>query len=77
MGDDADDGASRHLGLDLGGTNLKWAVVEHAAGAWSMVERDSAPTPPRAPTHQPTHKIIAPGELGIESFTGPLIEPLP
>jgi hypothetical protein len=23
---------SRHLGLDLGGTNLKWAVVERSAG---------------------------------------------
>jgi len=28
---------SRHLGLDLGATNLKWAVVEHAAGSWRMV----------------------------------------
>ncbi len=24
-------GATRHLGLDLGATNIKWAVVEHAA----------------------------------------------
>lgn len=38
------DGASRHLGLDLGGTNLKWAVVVHATGAWSTVDRDSVPT---------------------------------
>ncbi len=35
---------TRHLGLDLGGTNLKWAVVEHDAGTWSMVDRDSVPT---------------------------------
>jgi glucokinase len=35
---------SRHLGLDLGGTNLKWAVVEHDAGAWSTVDRDQVPT---------------------------------
>jgi glucokinase len=35
---------SRHLGLDLGGTNLKWAVVEHAADTWSTVDRDSVPT---------------------------------
>jgi glucokinase len=26
------DGATRHLGLDLGATNLKWAVVEHGGG---------------------------------------------
>jgi len=28
-----------HLGLDLGGTNVKWAVVEHADHVWSR--RDS------------------------------------
>jgi glucokinase len=35
---------SRHLGLDLGATNLKWAVVEHADGAWATVARDQVPT---------------------------------
>ena len=35
---------TRHLGLDLGGTNLKWCVVEHADGRWSAVDRDSVPT---------------------------------
>ena len=39
-----DPAATRHLGLDLGGTNLKWAVVEHAGGAWTTVARDSVPT---------------------------------
>ena len=28
------DGTTRHLGLDLGATNLKWAVVEHGVGDW-------------------------------------------
>jgi glucokinase len=37
-------GTSRHLGLDLGGTNLKWAVVEHAEGVWSTIARDQVPT---------------------------------
>ncbi len=36
--------ATRHLGLDLGATNLKWAVVEHADGAWATVARDQVPT---------------------------------
>ena len=36
--------ATRHLGLDLGATNLKWAVVEHADGAWTTVARDQVPT---------------------------------
>ena len=35
---------TRHLGLDLGGTNLKWCVVEHAGSTWSVVDRDSVPT---------------------------------
>lgn len=33
------DGPSVHLGLDLGGTNLKWAVVEHADGEWRVLDR--------------------------------------
>ncbi len=36
--------ATRHLGLDLGATNLKWAVVEHADGTWTTVARDQVPT---------------------------------
>jgi glucokinase len=35
---------SRHLGLDLGGTNVKWVVVERAAGTWTPVVRDQLPT---------------------------------
>ena len=35
---------SRHLGIDLGGTNIKWTVVEHDAGAWGVVGRDQRPT---------------------------------
>jgi glucokinase len=38
------DGTTRHLGLDLGGTNLKWAIVEHAGGTWRALARDSVPT---------------------------------
>src|SRR5436190_4507317 len=36
--------ASRHLGLDLGGTNLKWTVVEHEAGDWRVLDRGHVPT---------------------------------
>ena len=36
--------ASRHLGLDLGGTNLKWTVVEHAVGDWRVVDRGQVAT---------------------------------
>jgi glucokinase len=36
---------SRHLGLDLGGTNLKAVVVEHDATNWQVLDRDMVATP--------------------------------
>ena len=36
--------ATRHLGLDLGATNLKWAVVERADGTWSTLANGQVPT---------------------------------
>ena len=35
---------TRHLGLDLGATNLKWAVVGHADAAWRTVEHGQVAT---------------------------------
>ena len=35
---------SRHLGLDLGGTNLKWVVVEHTHDDWRRIESGQVPT---------------------------------
>jgi glucokinase len=40
----AAEAATRHLGLDLGGTNLKWAVLLQADGAWEALARDQQPT---------------------------------
>jgi len=40
----SEDPATRHLGLDLGGTNLKWAVVEHAGGTWTTLAHDQVQT---------------------------------
>jgi glucokinase len=36
--------ASRHIGLDLGATNLKWTVLEHAGDAWRTLDRGELPT---------------------------------
>jgi glucokinase len=36
--------STRHIGLDLGGTNVKWAVVEHEGEAWRFVEQGSVRT---------------------------------
>jgi len=35
---------TRHVGLDLGATNLKWAVVEHEGGAWRTLATGQVPT---------------------------------
>ena len=36
--------ATRHLGLDLGATNLKWAMVERDGDSWSTLARDQVAT---------------------------------
>src|SRR5436305_12678475 len=50
--------ATRHLGLDLGGTNLKWTVVEHDAASWRVVDRGHVVTR----THDGPAVIV--GQLG-------------
>lgn len=47
MPDDRSPG--RHLGIDLGGTNIKWAVVEHAGDTWRTLDRDQVVTPRGGP----------------------------
>jgi glucokinase len=37
-------GATRHLGLDLGATNLKWTVAELAGETWQALDRGQVPT---------------------------------
>jgi len=37
-------GTSRHLGLDLGATNLKWAVLERDGETWTSLEHGQLPT---------------------------------
>jgi glucokinase len=36
--------ATRHLGLDLGATSIKWAVVERLANDWRAIDRGKEPT---------------------------------
>ncbi len=33
-----------HIGLDLGGTNIKWVLAEHATGDWHTVDQGQVPT---------------------------------
>ena len=36
--------ATRHIGLDLGGTNIKWAVVQRTGDEWQTLQQGSEPT---------------------------------
>ena len=38
------DEPSRHLGLDLGATNVKWAALERRGDAWTVLDRGQVPT---------------------------------
>ena len=35
---------TRHIGLDLGGTNLKWVVLERSDSGWTTIDRGQVPT---------------------------------
>ncbi len=37
-------GVTRHLGMDLGVTNLKWSVVEYSGDGWRTLDRGQLPT---------------------------------
>jgi glucokinase len=37
--------STRHLGLDLGGTNIKWVVAERTGDAWRPLDRGQVATP--------------------------------
>lgn len=60
---------SRHLGLDLGGTNVKWTVVEHGGEAWGAVALDQVPTRYAAQTDAVPAGIVAQlGEVAAASI---------
>ena len=35
---------TQHLGIDLGVTNLKWAVLDETEGTWTILDRGQVPT---------------------------------
>jgi glucokinase len=52
---------SRHLGLDLGGTNIKWIVVEREGDEWRTLERDQVATPVAAGPDAVVSRLISVG----------------
>ena len=71
----SDASATRHLGLDLGGTNLKWAVVAHDGGTWTTLARDTVPTRrPPDPAQVPDMVVAQLGEVAAVAINehGPI-----
>ena len=61
--------ATRHLGLDLGATNLKWAMVERADGEWSTLARKQVATRlASAPDEVPTAVVAQLAEVAAEAI---------
>jgi glucokinase len=66
--------ATRHLGLDLGATNLKWAIVTRADDAWTTLGRDQEPTRIVDPVGTPDSVVAQLGEIAVaaDAAWGPL-----
>jgi glucokinase len=61
--------ATRHLGLDLGATNLKWAMVEQADGDWATLARGQVATRlTGAPDDVPAMVVTQLGEVAAEAI---------
>ena len=58
---------SQHLGLDLGGTYIKWAVVEHTAtDEWIQADCGQVPTPADTGPAEVLERMV---EVGREAIT--------
>jgi glucokinase len=56
---------SRHLGLDLGGTNIKWVVAERDGDEWRVLDRAQVPTPA---AEGPDAVVARLAEVGAEAM---------
>ncbi len=59
---------SRHLGLDLGGTNIKWVVAERDSDAWRALDRGQVATPAADGPEAVVARLAAVGREAIERF---------
>ena len=61
---------SRHLGIDLGGTNIKWAIGEVAAGDWRVLARDQVATPAAQGPEAVVTRLAEVGAAAIAGWPG-------
>jgi glucokinase len=66
----ASQSASRHLGLDLGGTNIKWAVVERDGGEWRTLGHDRVATPTAGGPKEVVAELARVGKLAAARWPG-------
>lgn len=59
---------ARHLGLDLGATNIKWSVVEHAGEDWRFLGRGQTRTPAAAGPAAVVKSLIDVGQKAISEW---------
>ena len=62
--------STRHLGLDLGGTNIKWVVVERDAEGWRVLDRDQVPTPTPGHPDAVVPRLVAVGAEALQRVPG-------
>lgn len=62
--------ASRHLGLDLGGTNIKWAVVERDGDEWRTLDHDHVATPARGGPREVVAELARVGKEAVAKWPG-------
>ncbi len=63
-------GPTRHLGLDLGATNLKWAVVARDGDAWEALDRGQVPTDIAGGPDGVVAQLASVGRAAIERWPG-------
>lgn len=64
-------GMERMIGLDLGATNLKWAVVDRDGSNWQVVARDQVPTRADDGPGGVVGQLIEVGRGRVADFPGP------
>jgi len=60
--------ASSHLGLDLGGTNIKWSVVARERAALRALDRGQVPTPTNEDEDAVVAALATIGEAAVRSW---------
>src|SRR5688572_22872687 len=61
---------NRHFGLDLGATNIRWAVVEHEEQVWRAHGREQPPTRDDEGPEAVLEQLVAAGRQAIAKHPG-------